>query len=107
MESNGYSWKDNNGNNRDLMPLLTDYELNAIRLRVWVNPNNSGANGWCDIDDLVNKSKLADAENLDIMICIHYSDWWADPSNQTKPAAWVGLSAVSYTHLTLPTKRIV
>ena len=45
-----------------------------------------------DIDDLVNKSKLADAENLDIMICIHYSDWWADPSNQTKPAAWVGLS---------------
>lgn len=92
MESNGYSWKDNNGNTRDLMPLLTDYELNAIRLRVWVNPNNSGANGWCDIDDLVNKSKLADAENLDIMICIHYSDWWADPSKQTKPAAWVGLS---------------
>lgn len=92
MEFNGYSWKDNNGNTRDLMPLLTDYELNAIRLRVWVDPNNSGANGWCDIDDLVNKSKLADAENLDIMICIHYSDWWADPSTQTKPAAWVGLS---------------
>ena len=92
MEFNGYSWKDNNGNTRDLMPLLTDYELNAIRLRVWVNPNNSGANGWCDIDDLVNKSKLADSENLDIMICIHYSDWWADPSTQTKPAAWVGLS---------------
>lgn len=92
MEFNGYSWKDNNGNTRDLMPLLTDYELNAIRLRVWVDPNNSGANGWCDIDDLVNKSKLADAENLDIMICIHYSDWWADPSIQTKPAAWVGLS---------------
>ena len=92
MESNGYSWKDNNGNTRDLMPLLTDYELNAIRLRVWVNPDSSGANGWCDIDDLVNKSKLADGENLDIMICIHFSDWWADPSNQTKPAAWVGLS---------------
>ena len=35
---------------------------------------------------------MADGENLDIMICIHYSDWWADPSNQTKPAAWVGLS---------------
>ena len=92
MESTGYSWKDNNGNTRELIPLLTDYELNAIRLRVWVDPNSSGANGWCDIDDLVNKSKLADGENLDIMICIHYSDWWADPSNQTKPAAWVGLS---------------
>jgi len=92
MESIGYSWKDNNGNTRELIPLLIDYELNAIRLRVWVDPNSSGANGWCDINDLVNKSKLADEENLDIMICIHYSDWWADPSNQTKPAAWVGLS---------------
>ena len=92
MESNGYSWEDNNGNTRDLMPLLTDYQLNAIRLRVWVNPDSSGANGWCDIGDLVNKSKLADAENLDIMICIHFSDWWADPANQTKPAAWTGLS---------------
>lgn len=92
MEANGYSWKDNYGNTRDLMPLLADYQLNSIRLRVWVNPDSSGANGWCDIDDLVIKAKLADAENLDIMICIHYSDWWADPANQTKPSAWSGFS---------------
>ena len=92
MESKGYSWKDNAGNTKELMPLLKEYDLNAVRLRVWVNPENSGANGWCNIDDLVVKAEKAKANNLDIMICIHYSDWWADPGKQTKPAAWSNYS---------------
>jgi arabinogalactan endo-1,4-beta-galactosidase len=92
MESEGYTWKDNAGNTKELMPLLKEYDLNAVRLRVWVNPENSDANGWCDIDDLVTKAEKAKANNLEIMICIHYSDWWADPGQQTKPAAWSNYS---------------
>jgi arabinogalactan endo-1,4-beta-galactosidase len=92
MESEGYTWKDNAGNTKELMPLLKEYDLDAVRLRVWVNPENSGANGWCDIDDLVTKAEKAKANNLDIMICIHFSDWWADPGQQTKPAAWSNYS---------------
>jgi arabinogalactan endo-1,4-beta-galactosidase len=92
MESKGYTWKDNAGNTKELMPLLKEYDLNAVRLRVWVNPENSGANGWCDIDDLVTKAEKAKANNLDIMICIHFSDWWADPGQQTKPADWSNYS---------------
>jgi arabinogalactan endo-1,4-beta-galactosidase len=92
MESEGYTWKDNVGNTKELMPLLKEYNLDAVRLRVWVNPENSSANGWCDIDDLVTKAEKAKANNLDIMICIHYSDWWADPGQQTKPADWSNYS---------------
>lgn len=92
METAGYTWKDNVGNTKELMPLLKEYEINAVRLRVWVNPSASGANGWCDIPDMVNKAKLAKAAGMDVMITIHYSDFWADPSKQTKPAAWVGMS---------------
>lgn len=92
MKDQGYTWKDNDGNTKELMPLLKEYDLDAVRLRVWVNPENSGANGWCDIDDLVVKAEKAKTNNLDIMICIHYSDWWADPGQQTKPAAWVNYS---------------
>ncbi len=88
MESSGFTWKDNNGNSKQLMPLLKEYDLDAVRLRVWVNPDISDANGWCDIDDLVAKAELAKDAGLEVMICIHYSDWWADPSKQTKPAAW-------------------
>jgi len=92
MKDQGYTWKDNDGNTKELMPLLKEYDLDAVRLRVWVNPENSGANGWCDIDDLVVKAEKAKTNNLDIMICIHYSDWWADPGQQTKPAAWANYS---------------
>lgn len=88
MEAQGYTWQDNNGNSTELMPLLKDYDLDAVRLRVWVDPDNSPANGWCDIDDMVTKAQLADAEGLDVMVCIHFSDHWADPGQQTKPQAW-------------------
>ncbi|PQJ79112.1 glycosyl hydrolase 53 family protein [Polaribacter porphyrae] len=92
MESDGFTWKDNDGNTKELLPLLKEYDLDAVRLRVWVNPDNSGANGWCDIDDLVVKAEKANVNNQDIMITIHYSDWWADPGKQTKPAAWSNYS---------------
>ncbi len=92
MEAAGYTWNDNAGNTKELMPLLAEYDIDAIRLRVWVNPENSAANGWCDIEDLVTKAELANALNMDIMICIHYSDHWADPGQQTKPADWSGFS---------------
>lgn len=92
METAGFIWKDNDGNTKDLLPLLKEYQLDAVRLRVWVNPENSDANGWCDIDDVVKKAVLASAQNMDIMICIHYSDHWADPGKQTKPAAWSNFS---------------
>ena len=88
MESEGYSWQDNDGNPRQLMPLLKEYDLDAVRLRVWVDPDNSPANGWCDIDDMVTKAQLANEEGMDVMICTHFSDHWADPGQQTKPAAW-------------------
>lgn len=88
MEAQDYTWQDNNGNETELMPLLKDYDLDAVRLRVWVDPDNSPANGWCDIQDMVIKAQLAEAEGLDVMICIHFSDWWADPGQQNKPAGW-------------------
>ncbi len=92
MESFNFTWKDNNGNQKELMPLLKEYDMNAVRLRVWVNPENSGANGWCDIDDLVEKATLANDAGLDIMLTIHYSDWWADPGKQNKPDTWINYS---------------
>ncbi|WP_445748913.1 glycosyl hydrolase 53 family protein [Polaribacter sp.] len=92
MEANGFTWKDNNGVTKQLLPLLKEYDLDAVRLRVWVNPDVSSANGWCDIDDLIAKAELAKAAGLEVMICIHYSDWWADPGQQTKPEAWTNFS---------------
>ena len=38
------------------------------------------------------KAKRAKDLGMDVMIDFHYSDWWADPGQQHKPAAWKGLN---------------
>lgn len=84
MEHKGYSIKNKAGEIVDCFQLMADLGMNAIRLRVWVNP----VDGWCNRKDVVAKARRADALGLDVMIDFHYSDWWADPGKQNKPAAW-------------------
>lgn len=84
MEYKGYSIKNKAGEIVDCFQLMSDLGMNAIRLRVWVNP----VDGWCNRKDVVAKARRADALGLDVMIDFHYSDWWADPGKQNKPAAW-------------------
>ena len=64
--------------------LREDCGVNSIRLRVWVNP----AEGWNNMDDVVIKARRATALGMRVMIDFHFSDTWADPSNQIIPAAW-------------------
>ena len=60
--------------------------MNAIRLRAWVNPSD----GWCNTADVVAKAIRAKNAGMKIIIDFHYSDVWADPGKQPKPAAWAG-----------------
>ncbi|HEX4851700.1 MAG TPA: glycosyl hydrolase 53 family protein [Puia sp.] len=88
MEASNYSFFDANGNKKDCMQILKDLGTNSIRLRVWVNPTGS----WCGTQDLVKKALRAKNLGLKIMIDFHYSDSWADPGQQNKPASWDSLS---------------
>jgi len=84
MEASGYRWYNDNGTQQDVLQILKDHGMNTIRLRVWVNP----AGGWNGVNDLVAKAIRARNAGFRIMIDFHYSDSWADPGKQTKPAAW-------------------
>jgi arabinogalactan endo-1,4-beta-galactosidase len=84
MESVGIKFYNTGGTEKDCFQLMKDLGLNAIRLRVWVNP----VNGWNNTADVVAKALRAKAAGLKIMIDFHYSDTWADPGQQAKPAAW-------------------
>ncbi len=86
MENAGYKFYNNTGVQEECMQLLKEKGMNAVRFRVWVNP----ANGWCNTNDLLVKALRAKKLGLKIMIDFHYSDVWADPGHQQKPAAWVG-----------------
>lgn len=84
QESAGYSFYSSSGVKTDPFVLLKNLQVNAIRLRVWVNPTD----GWNNGADVLYKAKRAVAQGQRIMIDFHYSDSWADPGKQTKPAAW-------------------
>lgn len=87
MESSGVKFYDKNGQQQDLFALMKSLGFNSIRLRAWVNPSD----GWCNTTDLVAKAIRAKNAGMKIMIDFHYSDVWADPGHQAKPAAWANL----------------
>ncbi|MDD4609895.1 MAG: glycosyl hydrolase 53 family protein [Bacteroidaceae bacterium] len=88
MESSGRLFFTADGGAAECLSLLKGLGMNAIRLRVWVNP----ADGWCSITDVVTKARRAHQLGLQLLIDFHYSDSWADPGKQTKPKAWQPLS---------------
>jgi arabinogalactan endo-1,4-beta-galactosidase len=83
-EAAGYVFRDAAGTQQDPFALLKAHSINAIRLRVWVDPQD----GWNGKADVLAKAQRAAALGQRIMIDFHYSDTWADPGHQTKPAAW-------------------
>ncbi|MDQ6419702.1 glycosyl hydrolase 53 family protein [Paenibacillus sp. LHD-117] len=89
MEAQGYTWKDKNGNTRDIIDILkNDYQINSVRIRVFVNPSNDYGNGYMNKDRAATLAQRAKNAGMSIMLTLHYSDSWADPGKQTKPAAW-------------------
>lgn len=88
MESAGRKFYNGSGTEKECMLLMKDLGMNAIRLRVWVNP----ANNWNSLSDVIAKAVRAKNLGLKVMIDFHYSDTWADPGHQTKPAAWAAMS---------------
>ena len=98
-ESSGKKFYNSSGTQTDPFVLLKNLGINAIRLRVWVNP----AGGWNNGADTLYMARRAIAQGQRVMIDFHYSDSWADPGKQTIPAAWTdhslaALQAKVYQH---------
>ena len=84
MEAAGRKFYNSSGTEKDCIQVLKELGMNTVRLRVWVNP----ANGWNGQNDVVVKAVRAKNLGMKVMIDFHNSDSWADPGQQTKPAAW-------------------
>ena len=84
MEAGGRKFVKKDGTQASLLEVLKDCGINAIRLRVWVNPYK----GWSGKEDVVAVGKKVTAAKLPLMVDFHYSDFFADPSRQKIPAAW-------------------
>lgn len=78
------------GRPRDAITLMRGSGCNCLRLRLFVAPN--GREGV--VNDLTYTLALARrivASRAKLLLDFHYSDTWADPAHQHKPAAWASL----------------
>jgi arabinogalactan endo-1,4-beta-galactosidase len=85
------------GMQSDLFQILKDHGFNAIRLRVFVDPKSERGyarnmpEAICDLPHTAAMAKRIKAGGMRFLLDFHYSDNWADPGKQTKPATWENL----------------
>ncbi|MFB9326058.1 glycosyl hydrolase 53 family protein [Paenibacillus aurantiacus] len=106
IEDNGGRYFDANGTERDLLDILKDRGVNYVRLRLWNEPTKSG--GYNDLDDVIRMAARVKAKGMKLLVDYHYSDDWAHPGQQVRPAAWKDLdfnglvqAVYDYTHESL------
>jgi arabinogalactan endo-1,4-beta-galactosidase len=94
LEDAGRKFYDN-GVQKDAIQILKDHGFNYIRLRIFNNPKaDSGYSkkGYCDLENTKKMAMRAKAAGMGFLLDFHYSDNWADPGKQYKPAAWKKLN---------------
>ncbi len=83
-EAVGGVYATSDGTEADALQILKDAGLNYARLRVWVDP----ADGYHNKAEILAMAKRFKSLGIKLLVDFHYSDNWADPGKQYKPAAW-------------------
>ena len=78
-----------NSPNQTALTILREEGANAFRMRVWNSPPKGYE--YADVAGVLAMAKRCRAAGLDYIVDFHYSDWWADPGHQNKPASWADL----------------
>jgi len=79
---------DSSGVRRNALDILQSNGVNFARLKIWVNP----ADGYNNRARVLDMARQIKSRGMKLLIDFHYSDTWADPGHQAKPAAWASLS---------------
>ncbi|MBD5306957.1 MAG: arabinogalactan endo-1,4-beta-galactosidase [Bacteroides sp.] len=96
-EEAGAVYKDESGKPiENLLPFLRQEGMNAMRVRVFVNPEDykgedADPNACQTIESVIPLCKRIKQEGMALMLDFHYSDTWADPAKQYTPKVWEGL----------------
>jgi arabinogalactan endo-1,4-beta-galactosidase len=101
-EAAGATYYDN-GVKMDIFDILKKYKFNYVRLRIFVDPKAPGgyaarsSEAFCDLAHTEAMAKRIKAAGMGFLLDFHYSDTWASPGKQFKPAAWQNLDFADLT----------
>jgi len=96
LEDRGMKFSEG-GAQKDAIEIMKDHGFNYVRLRIFNDPaRDSGGyspkKGFCDLEHTKQMAKRVKAAGMKFLLDFHYSDTWADPGKQYKPASWNNLS---------------
>ena len=96
-EQQGTVYKDFEERQVRLLPFLKQQGWNAIRVRLFVDPENAPeghkGEGVCqDLNYVIRLSRQIKKAGMQLMLDFHYSDTWADPGKQFTPKRWENCS---------------
>ena len=92
-ENAGVVYKDKNGNAVQPLPFFKEQGLNAMRVRLFVDPSQDNDKAVCqDLEYVKALGKRIKDQGMAFMLDFHYSDTWADPGKQWTPDVWKTLS---------------
>ena len=78
------------GAKKDLLQILNDNKFNWVRVPAVVEPTRNFSRG--DLEHVKILSKRAKGAGMGLLVDFFYSDTWASPEGQPKPAAWTNLT---------------
>ena len=84
----------------NMLNYLKTNNLNAMRVRLFVDPSRAGAEdqgeGVCqDLPFVTALGQRIKAAGFKLLLDIHYSDTWTDPGQHSTPASWTVTSALA------------
>ncbi len=88
VRQSGQTYYNSNNVAQDMLTTFKNAGGNVVRLRLWVNPQTATSS----FDSVKNLATEVRNMGMKVLISVHYSDSWADPSSQTKPVAWQNLT---------------
>jgi len=74
---------------REPLAMLREHGARLVRVRVWHTPGDAAPES--SPAGAIALAQRAHAAGLAVMLCLHYSDTWADPGKQLPPRAWAAL----------------
>ncbi|KAI9912643.1 hypothetical protein PsorP6_006145 [Peronosclerospora sorghi] len=77
----GAKWISTSGENTTIETILGDGGMNTVRLRLWTA-------GDYDLEYTLALAQRFSKAGYKIFLVLHFSDTWADPSNQAIPSGW-------------------
>ena len=86
MEDCGATYYDSNNNNKDPFQIFKEEGTNLVRIRLWHDPTWTNYSNFNDVKTSIQRAK---AQGMKVLLDFHFSDTWADPSQQEIPAAWL------------------